>query len=200
MEAERLGHHVVDGVALDVPATAAAFKRRFEEAFDRQQLHVVVALAGVTGLLVVIGQWVDLLVFPALLAFALLVIVVVGIGQQRILARGEQSILAGHPWQVWPCRVQVLTRAEAQALPGRKRTGATAVRVQLLARNGAVVRSGKTRLPTKLYGAMTDDIGTVWICGDLRQPYLVAAPGGADWAYCHPDAPPSSKVHITIRI
>ncbi|MEV7775434.1 hypothetical protein [Kitasatospora sp. NPDC086791] len=191
MEAERLGHRVLDGTALETPATAKAFRMRAERAPDRRQLHAAAALAGVTGLLVVIGQWVDPLAAIALFTGGFLVVLVGGIWQQHTRLKDERRLLATRPWQVWPARVHKLR--------ARTRAGATACRVDLLARNGAVVRSGKADLPTALWNAMTDGVGTLWICGDLRQPYLVAAPGGTAWTLCHPEDPPEHSVHITIR-
>ncbi|MER7671309.1 hypothetical protein ABTY61_22975 [Kitasatospora sp. NPDC096128] len=47
--------------------------------------------------------------------------------------------------------------------------------MDLLARNGAVVRSGKADLPTALWNAIPDGVGTLWICGDLRRLYGVPA-------------------------
>ncbi|MFD9686812.1 hypothetical protein ACFWXO_13755 [Kitasatospora sp. NPDC059088] len=191
MEAERLGHRVLVGTALETPATAKAFRMRAERAPDRRQLHAAAALAGVTGLLVLIGRWVDPLAAIALFTGGFLVVLVGGIWQQHTRLKYERRLLATRPWQVWP--------ASVHKLRARTRAGATVCRVDLLARNGAVVRSGKADLPTALWDAMTDGVGTLWICGDLRQPYLVAAPGGIAWTLCHPEDPPEHSVHITIR-
>ncbi|MFB7673117.1 hypothetical protein ACFC26_17085 [Kitasatospora purpeofusca] len=192
MEAERLGHHVVDGVALELPATAKAFRVRSDAALDRRQIHGAAALGAATGLLILIGQWVALFAPIALLAFAFLMFLIIGIWQRRTSVADQRKILANHPWQVWPCHVV--------ERPERARAGTTPCRVRLLTRSGAVVRSGKADLPTEVWNAMTDGVGTLWICGDLRRPYLVAVPGGTDWTLCHPEEhPPRRSVHITIR-
>ncbi|MFJ5926561.1 hypothetical protein ACIQF6_28560 [Kitasatospora sp. NPDC092948] len=44
---------------------------------------------------------------------------------------------------------------------------------------------------------MTDGIGPLWVCGDLRDTFLVAAPGGTEWTLCQPDG--AYTAHITIR-
>ncbi|MFJ5120957.1 hypothetical protein [Kitasatospora sp. NPDC088548] len=48
-----------------------------------------------------------------------------------------------------------------------------------------------------LWDSMTDGIGTLWVCGDLRDPFLVSAPGGTEWTLCRPDG--AYTVHTTIR-
>uniref|UniRef100_UPI002F90EF76 hypothetical protein n=1 Tax=Kitasatospora sp. NBC_01519 TaxID=2903576 RepID=UPI002F90EF76 len=197
MEAQRFGYQVLSGVALDLPATAMASRARAEEAFDRRQLHAAGGLAAVSGLLVLVGQWVSQVVPAALICFGTLTVFLGWIWYRRSRVQAERTLLAQHPWQIWPCHLQALTADEARSLRHTARPGTTACRVRLLAPGGAPARSGQANLPTALWNAMTDGVGPLWVCGDLRDPFLVAAPGGTKWTLCRPNE--AYAVHSTIR-
>ncbi|WP_030237329.1 hypothetical protein [Streptomyces sp. NRRL S-350] len=187
MEAQLFGYQVLPGVALDVPATAKASRVRAEEAFDRRQLYAAGGLAAVSALLVLIGQWASQAASAALICLGTLAVFLGWIWYRRSRVQVERTLLGQHPWQVWPCHVQALTADEVRSLRHTARPGTTACRVRLLAPGGAPVRSGRANLPTGLWDSMTDGIGTLWVCGDLRDPFLVSAPGGTEWTLCRPD-------------
>lgn len=137
---------------------------------------------------------------PLLVATVLLVAVLVDSGSEKsdvgAWIREQAEALEEHPWQVWPCRLEDATEAEAAvARPaialfdpaGRRATPAPKfTRVLLLAPDGSVARSYVAHLPGEVWHGMVDGMGAVWVCGDLRFRVVLATPG-AD--LCWPGAP-----------
>jgi hypothetical protein len=100
------------------------------------------------------------------------------------------------PWQVWPCRVEEVPEDEWQfvaTLTGSEEareeyqnslSGAefltkrpTYHRVLLLAPDGSVCRSYVSFVPGEVWRDMTDGLGALWLCGDLRRHLVIATPG-----------------------
>ncbi|KAB2386330.1 hypothetical protein [Actinomadura montaniterrae] len=101
---------------------------------------------------------------------ALLVVWLMARSQQRVRGPGGEGltgpeahrlrgILAEHPWQVWPCRVE-LVREHANP--------STLVHVFLLDPDQNVAGVLKTTLQRATWNAMTDGYGVLWFAGDLR--------------------------------
>ncbi|MEU9018468.1 hypothetical protein [Actinomadura sp. NPDC048394] len=139
-------------------------------------LFIGVAVCGVAmavGMIIVLG---DELSFPGLLGgvlageAALLLIWLAARSQERVRgpggegltapeARRLRGVLAEQPWQVWPCRVELVREhANPSAL----------VHVFLLdpEENAAAVL--KTRLQRATWRSLTDGYGVLWFAGDLR--------------------------------
>ncbi|MFG3338710.1 hypothetical protein [Glycomyces sp. NPDC048151] len=76
--------------------------------------------------------------------------------------RRIQARLRRHPWQAWP------VLAERQGV------------VELLDPEGQVFKTfvNSTPMPRPVWEGLTDGLGVLWICGDLREEITMAAPGG----------------------
>ncbi|MGI5330418.1 hypothetical protein [Actinomadura nitritigenes] len=85
-----------------------------------------------------------------------------GLGGQGLSgpeARRLRGILTEQPWQVWPCRVELIRDYVNPA---------ALVRVFLLDPDQKVAAVMQTRLQRATWNAMTDGYGVLWFAGDLR--------------------------------
>ncbi|MBD2893100.1 hypothetical protein amrb99_20210 [Actinomadura sp. RB99] len=101
---------------------------------------------------------------------ALLVIWLAARSQERVRGPGGEGltgpeahrlrrVLAEQPWQVWPCRVELVRDYVNPS---------TLVHVFLLDPDQNVAGVMKTRLQRATWHAMTDGYGVLWFAGDLR--------------------------------
>ncbi|WTW92497.1 hypothetical protein OG216_03510 [Streptomycetaceae bacterium NBC_01309] len=100
------------------------------------------------------------------------------------------KVLDEHPWQVWPCRVeQAASEGEIQprfVFTSSKRADSRAfdetvvAHVLLLAPDGSVARTYVSRVRNDVWRGVTDGLGALWICGDLRFDVVIATPAAQD--------------------
>ncbi|MFD5423134.1 hypothetical protein ACFWJT_34590 [Streptomyces sp. NPDC127069] len=107
-------------------------------------------------------------------AFILAAMVSSEAGKARKAFEAGMALLGEHPWQVWPCRLEVT------GVTGRHR-------ILLLAPDGSAARSYVARVPESVWYGMTDGIGALWVCGDLRFLVVMAKPGGTPLWIAHPE-------------
>ncbi|MFE5792961.1 hypothetical protein ACFQ8C_10345 [Streptomyces sp. NPDC056503] len=133
---------------------------------------------------VLVGSWVVPIAVGLRIGFG------TSLAKGRKVADEQERVLRDHPWQVWPCRVENLLAEEAAAAskdagylgrPQPHPPGGRIVscRVHLLAPDGSTARSYLCLLPGDVWDSMTDGLGALWICGDLREQVVVAVPGAA---------------------
>lgn len=80
------------------------------------------------------------------------------------------KLVEEQPWQAWPCRVEEISGETST--PGKRR-------VLLLAPDRSVVRGFDGPMPEEVWLSMTDGVGVLWVCGDLRFPVAMAPRGGS---------------------
>ncbi|SDK50388.1 hypothetical protein SAMN05216298_0307 [Glycomyces sambucus] len=78
-------------------------------------------------------------------------------GESRV-----DDLMRQYPWQAWPCRMD--NRSEFHILDPEQNIIQTFKNID--------------PLPTAGWRNITDGIGVIWICGDLREDVLVASVGG----------------------
>jgi len=76
-----------------------------------------------------------------------------------------KELLRRHPWQAWPCRME--KRYELHILGPHRETIKTLRPVIA------------TEIHSEIWESVTDGVGVVWLCGDLREDVLVAPVGGS---------------------
>ncbi|MFD5752259.1 hypothetical protein [Streptomyces sp. NPDC127033] len=80
------------------------------------------------------------------------------------------KLVEKQPWQAWPCRVEEIS-GDTSVLGKR--------RILLLASDGSVVRGFDGQMPEEVWLSMTDGVGVLWVCGDLRFSVAMAPRGGS---------------------
>ncbi|MEU1035911.1 hypothetical protein ABZ402_46030 [Streptomyces mirabilis] len=175
MLAREYGYWVSPGNAIRSGAASAFMRERRNEIVKRRQsanewagwvllaalllfLFIGAAMGGASwGLAVALG-------LPALLGW--LVFKTVGADTPDPVAK----LVEEQPWQAWPCRVEEI---DGDTSTPRKR------RTLLLAPDGSVVRVFDGQMPEEVWLSMTDGVGVLWVCGDLRFSVAMAPRGGS---------------------
>ncbi|MFE2870329.1 hypothetical protein [Embleya sp. NPDC059259] len=119
---------------------------------------------------------------------------------RKLAARTEEwtvalvETLQEHPWQVRPVRVEEISPEEESAARAVLPLDRQAIlesqggprRVLLLAPDGSVARSYVALVPADVWRGMTDGVGALWVCGDLRFRVALAESGAQR---CWPGSP-----------
>lgn len=127
-------------------------------------------MAWAIGFLVLFGDGMEDSGFGVVLVVALTVVIgacLITAGEilRETVGRSRvNELLRRHPWQAWPCRME--KRYELHILGPRGETIKTLRSVVA------------TEISSKVWESVTDGVGVVWLCGDLREDLLVAPVGG----------------------
>jgi hypothetical protein len=170
LQAKVFGYWVSDEPAAGLPGT-----RRYLAA---QEPRVADPVAFTLAALVSVGCWayfaggiadapvtstpelvlVFILVFVAIASHLALIIVPVS----AMTRRRSRAHLESRPWQAWPAKAEGRTT------------------IDILDPEGKVFKTfqNDALMPKSVWRSMPDGLGVLWICGDLREPVFIAAPGG----------------------
>ena len=165
--AEKYGYWVSSTPALDVAKTHGAIERmkKTASADDApQMLHFGFAIASFVFGLIISGLTGEP-VF-VILGGVLGVVIVAAGTRQGIDSSPTDSItshLSRNPWQAWPCRVD--------GVNGNPDSPKKIV--YLMSPDQQVVKAFETTMPRKAWMDLTDGMGILWVCGDLRYPIVM---------------------------
>ena len=195
MLAREFGYWVSDGNAIDRQATAdelhmIAVKQNEDQRGNIEDFAIWTLCVGLILLLIgVLGRF-GFEVRTVLLGIGGTAALIAGFAWRNRKIPVNLELRAGfpqlynHPWQAWPCRME-------QAEPDNPETSKFDAIVTLLDPDRGPTARFRGRVTLESWDRMTDGFGLLWICGDLREPVLVAGPGGAPfWEMKRATEPP----------
>ncbi|MFI1577885.1 hypothetical protein [Embleya sp. NPDC020630] len=211
-QARQFGYQVSPLKAIDTPA-ARAYTDELYHAADRQIRGVRLWSLPIAGLLATGDLVLFVVVLGALPVWGFPILAVSGgaliVALAALTSPGPENfvkpareLLSAQPWQVWPARLEDLSREDREAVAGagvstvhhptaQVRRDARLHRLVLLAPDGTAVRTYGVHLPRDARDGFVDGIGAVWVCGDLRDAILVAEPGARRYWQAKPVAFPT---------
>ncbi|MCP9986020.1 hypothetical protein LUX01_04150 [Streptomyces sudanensis] len=174
MLAREYGYRVLPGKAIDTQSTARFLQEWRRRAATASKSSGGLVYWGFGGLACVLayanGFWPVEACLLAVGAWTALCAVLFRAGKRTITAPVAQaeSLLTQAPWQVWPCRVE----------GDEWLSGTYLCRISLLAPDRQVARAFQGYVPEGAWRAMTDGLGLLLVCGDLRHTVAIATEAG----------------------
>jgi hypothetical protein len=166
MQAKRFGYWVSDDTAASLPDTARFIEDHAPGGPFNYTVLVVALFALFPGMYLTIvpgtagASVAGLGVVAIAIAAALRLAVLIPRDRSR---RRRDRLLRRHSWQAWPAR------SEQKDV------------IELLTPDGQVHKTyfSVGYMPRSVWEGMTDGLGALWVCGDLREQIVLAAPSGA---------------------